>query len=80
MQLHQRANTQHQSSNLEQLLSFNEVCSLMRKSRSGLYKLLDSDPAFPKPIKDGVARSARAFFAASEIAIYLEKKLAGRAA
>ena len=70
----------NKASRLEQLLSFNEVCSLMRKSRSGLYKLMDSDPAFPKPIKDGEARSARAFFAASEIAIYLEAKLAGRAA
>lgn len=68
-----------QTSCLEQLLSFNEVCSLMRKSRSGLYKLMDNDPSFPMPLKDGTARSARAFFAASEIAAYLEAKLAGRA-
>ncbi|MCY1295660.1 hypothetical protein D9M70_450110 [compost metagenome] len=63
----------------EQWLSFNEVCGLMRKSRSGLYKLMASDPAFPKPVKDGEARSARAFFVASEIASYQEAKLAGRA-
>lgn len=70
----------HQSSRLEQLLSFNEVCSLMRKSRSGLYKLMNSDSVFPKPVKDGEARSARTFFVASEIATYQEAKLAGRVA
>lgn len=41
---------------------------------------MDSDPVFPKPIKDGEARSARAFFVASEIATYQEAKLSGRAA
>jgi prophage regulatory protein len=72
--------TLHQTSRLQQLLSFNEVCSLMRKSRSGLYKLMGSDHTFPRPVKDGAARSARAFFAASEIAAYQEAKLAGRVA
>ncbi|UFQ99113.1 helix-turn-helix transcriptional regulator [Pseudomonas wenzhouensis] len=60
------------------MLSFSEVCSLLRKSRSGLYKLMASDSNFPKPIKDGHARSARSYFAAREIAAYQEAKLAGR--
>lgn len=69
---------QHQASGLSQFLTFGEVCSLMRKSRSGLYKLMASDSNFPKPIKDGEARSARSYFAAREIAAYQEAKLAGR--
>ena len=42
-----------QAASLAQLLTFGEVCSLLRKSRSGLYKLMASDPNFPKPVKDG---------------------------
>lgn len=79
MQTNTLQDIQRQASSLSQLLTFGEVCSLMRKSRSGLYKLMASDSSFPKPIKDGQSRSARAFFAASEIAAYQEAKLAGRA-
>lgn len=68
-----------QATGLAQLMTFGEVCSLMRKSRSGLYKLMASDSTFPKPVKDGAARSSRAFFVASEIATYQDAKLAGRA-
>ncbi|MNF86874.1 hypothetical protein D3C84_693240 [compost metagenome] len=69
---------QRQASSLSQLLTFSEVCSLMRKSRSGLYKLMASDPSFPKPVKDGAARSARSFFVAAEIAAYQGAMLAAR--
>lgn len=55
---------------LTQLLSFHEVCSLLRKSRSGLYKLIKRDPSFPECIKDQESRSARVFFDASEIAAW----------
>lgn len=71
---------QRHPANPAQMLTFGEVCSLMRKSRSGLYKLMASDSTFPKPVKDGAARSSRAFFVASEIATYQDAKLAGRAA
>lgn len=71
---------QRQASSLSQLLTFGEVCSLMRKSRSGLYKLMAADTSFPKPIKDGTARAARAFFVESEIAAYQTSKLAERGA
>ncbi|MFC0709743.1 helix-turn-helix transcriptional regulator [Azorhizophilus paspali] len=67
-----------QAAALAQLLSFAEVCSLLRKSRSGVYKLMASDPTFPRSIKDGEARSARAFFVASEIAAWQQAKLATR--
>ena len=78
MQLDTPQDLQRQASGLSQLLTFSEVCSLMRKSRSGLYKLMASDSTFPKPIKDCDARSSRAFFVASEIAVYQDAKLAGR--
>ncbi len=69
-----------QASALAQLLTFTEVCNLLRKSRSGVYKLMAADPSFPRPIKDGEARSARTFFVAGEFAAWQQAKLAGRAA
>lgn len=69
---------QRQAHGLSQLLSFTEVCSLLRKSRSGLYKLMASDPTFPRSIKDGEARSARAFFVAGEIAAWQQSRIEAR--
>lgn len=69
-----------QASALAQLLTLSEVRSLLRKSRSGLYRLMAADQSFPKPIKDSRARSARAFFAADEIAAWQQSKLAAREA
>lgn len=68
----------NQATSLAQLLTFAEVCDLLRKSRSGVYKLMASDPTFPAPIKDGQARSARAFFVAGELANWQNAKLAQR--
>ncbi|MDV7212925.1 helix-turn-helix transcriptional regulator [Azotobacter beijerinckii] len=69
-----------QASQLSQLLTFTEVCNLLRKSRSGVYKLMAADPTFPRAIKDGEARSARAFFVAEEVAAWQQSKLAARGA
>lgn len=63
---------------LQQQISFEEACSLLRKSRSGLYKTMAADPTFPKPVKSGGARSARVYFVASEIAKWQQAKLAER--
>lgn len=63
---------------LAQLLSFHEVCSLLRKSRSGLYKLIKRDTSFPACIKDQESRSARAYFDASEIALWQAMQRASR--
>lgn len=68
------------ASRLAQLLTFSEVCNLLRKSRSGVYKMIAADPSFPKPVKDGKARSARAYFVADEFADWQKSKLAGRKA
>lgn len=67
-----------QASALAQLLTLSEVCGLLRKSRSGLYKLMAADKSFPKPIKDSQTRSARAYFAAAEIVAWQQSKLAAR--
>ena len=64
----------------QQMLTFNEVCSLYRKSRSGLYKLMAADPTFPKPVKDGDEIQARTYFVAGEIAEHQQAKLSARAA
>lgn len=71
---------QAQAAGLSQLLTFSEVCHLLRKSRSGVYKLMAQDPAFPRTIKDGDARSSRAFFVAEEVAAWQQAKLQARAA
>jgi len=69
-----------QATGLAQMLTFNEVCSLYRKSRSGLYKLMAADPTFPKPVKDGDNIQARSYFVAGEIAMHQQAKLSARAA
>jgi prophage regulatory protein len=61
-----------------QMLSLAEVCALLCKSRSGLYKVMASDPTFPRPVKDGTARSARVLFAATELAAWQLSKLNAR--
>lgn len=64
-----------QATGLAQMLTFNEVCSLYRKSRSGLYKLMAADPTFPKPVKDGDNIQARSYFVAGEISEHQQSKL-----
>ncbi len=67
-----------QASAPAQLLTFTEVCNLLKKSRSGIYKLMAADSTFPKPIKDGEARSARTFFVAGEFAAWQQSKIEAR--
>ncbi len=69
-----------QAPGLAQMLTFNEVCSIYRKSRSGLYKLMAADPTFPKPVKDGENIQARSYFVAGEIASHQQSKLGRRSA
>ncbi len=80
MQTNSLQDLSSQASRLAQMLTFNEVCSLYRKSRSGLYKLMAADPTFPKPVKDGENIQARSYFVAGEIATHQQAKLSARAA
>lgn len=69
-----------QSQKLTQLIAFSEVCTLLCRSRSGVYRLMAADTSFPKPVKDGSARSSRTFFVADEIAAWQQSKLNARSA
>lgn len=48
-------------------VSFNQACELLCLSRSGLRKLIERTPDFPKPIKSGVERQSLVFFDYQEL-------------
>ncbi|MDX1368252.1 transcriptional regulator [Pseudomonas sp.] len=60
------------------LIRQSALCVWLDLSRSGLDKLRKKDPTFPKPIKDGDARQAAAFYVFAEIEVWLQTKIAGR--
>ncbi len=64
----------------KQMLTFSEVCSLLRRSRAGVYRTMAQDPTFPRSIKHGEGRASRAFFVADEIAAWQKSKLDEREA
>ncbi|EPM5527302.1 TPA: helix-turn-helix transcriptional regulator [Acinetobacter baumannii] len=43
-------------------ITFNETCTLLGLSRSGLEQLIKKDSTFPTPIKLGKTRQAAVFF------------------
>lgn len=47
-------------------------------SKSGLEKLVATDPSFPRPIKLGEHRQSAVFFDSDEIAAWIESKKAQR--
>ncbi|WP_406828707.1 helix-turn-helix transcriptional regulator [Microbulbifer sp. ARAS458-1] len=63
-----------------QFLTLNEACSVLRISRSGLYRLIDSDKSFPRPVKTGTARQARAYIPEDELAAWQQKQMDARGA
>jgi prophage regulatory protein len=54
------------------------LCQWLDVTRSGLAKLKTKDQTFPKPIKDGDARQAAAYYVVSEIEAWLQSKIAAR--
>lgn len=60
-----------------QHFTFNEICFLLRRSRSGLYRLIENDPTFPRPIKEGDARSCRVYFSGHSIAAWQRTRTEG---
>lgn len=54
------------------------LCQWLDVTRSGLAKLKAKDPTFPKPIKDGEARQAAAYYVVSEVEFWLQAKIAAR--
>lgn len=54
------------------------LCQWLDVTRSGLAKLKAKDPTFPKPIKDGDARQAAAYYVVAEVDAWLKAKIAAR--
>lgn len=54
------------------------LCQWLDVTRSGLAKLKAKDPTFPKPIKDGDARQAAAYYVVAEVDAWLQSKIAAR--
>lgn len=54
------------------------LCQWLDVTRSGLAKLRAKDPTFPKPIKDGNARQAAAYYVVAEVEAWLQAKIAAR--
>lgn len=54
------------------------LCTWLDLTRSGLDKLRKKDPSFPKPLKDGDARQAAAYYVVAEVEAWLESKIAAR--
>lgn len=60
------------------LIRQSALCAWLDLSRSGLDKLRKKDVTFPKPIKDGDARQAAAFYVFAEVEAWLQTKIAAR--
>lgn len=50
--------------------TFNEVRTALKLSRSGMYRQIEKDPSFPRPQKNGPARSCRVYFYGHEVAAW----------
>ena len=60
------------------LLRKTTAAKVLDLSKSGLEKLVSSDPSFPRPIKMGETRQAAVFFDQAEIQSWIEAKKAAR--
>lgn len=48
------------------------VCDKIDRSRNSLYDLMEKDPTFPRPIKDGVGRSSVNYWYEHEIEEWMQ--------
>lgn len=55
-----------------------ELCKAIVQTRSGLAKLREKDPTFPKPIKFGDTRQAAAYYVVAEVNAWLASKIEAR--
>lgn len=60
------------------LLRKNTAAKVLDLSKSGLEKLVNADPSFPRPIKMGDTRQAAVFFDSDEINAWIDAKKAQR--
>lgn len=62
------------------LIRQSAVCLKFGMTRSGLSKIRERHPDFPKPIKFGDSRQAAAYFVLEEVEAWLEARMAERGA
>ena len=55
-------------------LTMNETCHFLSVQRDKLNKMVNDDPSFPRPIKEGVTRQAAVYFDHSELLDWWEDK------
>ena len=60
------------------LISHTSLQQCFDKSRSGLEKLRENDPSFPRPIKFGPSKQAGVYFVVAEVEAWLESKISER--
>lgn len=60
------------------LISHTSLQHCFDKSRSGLEKLREADPSFPRPIKFGSSKQAGVYFVVAEVEAWLERKISER--
>ena len=60
------------------LISHTSLQYCFDKSRSGLEKLREIDPSFPRPIKFGLSKQAGVYFVVAEVEAWLERKISER--
>lgn len=60
------------------LIPQTEVCKAIGQTRSGLNKLRQKDPTFPRPIKFGDSRQAAAYYVIEELNAWLAAKIKER--
>jgi prophage regulatory protein len=60
------------------LISHTSLQQCFDKSRSGLEKLRENDPSFPRPIKFGSTKQAGVYFVVAEVEAWLEGKISER--
>lgn len=60
------------------LISQPDVCKKIGQSRSGLARLRQIDPSFPKPIKFSDSRQASSYYVVAEIDAWIAAKIQAR--
>lgn len=55
-------------------ITFNQACQLLNINRDALYRLIKTDSAFPKIIKDGNTKQAACYFDYADIMNWWERK------
>lgn len=63
---------------VRKLISQPNLIAELDYSRAKFYRVRDSDPTFPQPIKDGDSRQASAHYIVAEVDKWIEQRKAAR--